>query len=326
MAGILALGSVVDGGVQRATLEVAAAGRALATALDAPIYGALIGHSCDAAVQDFACAGMAELFVADHPRHAPYLAEHYIAAAEAIIGRCLPRVILVAHSIDSAEWVPQFAARLGATVVLDCQAVSVVDGQIDVIKPICGGVIHAEYSLAGSVRVITITPGAYEASTPGAPCPITPIDLPPSVPKVSVIEEIRDEAGSGPPLKQARVIVAGGLGVGSREHWNLITDTANALGAAVGATRAVVESGWAPSHQQVGYSGAKVAPELYFAIGISGAVHHLVGISQAKTVIAINSDPNADIFRVARFGAVGDAKRIMPAFIDRVRALRRGAD
>jgi electron transfer flavoprotein alpha subunit len=318
----LVLGMVTGGALHRSSLEVAAAGRALSEKLGIPLSGALFGSGCGEAAQAFSVGGMSTLFVVDSTRLTPYVAEQYVAAAETIAHGCSATVILAPHTIDSAEWIPQLAFRLEAAVATDCHTVAAANNQILVTKSICGGAVQAEYRLERSTQVVTITPGSYEAASPSPPCPITAIDSPAIESRVSVLEEIPDEASSGPSLKEARIVVAGGLGVGGREHWNLITDTAAALGAAVGATRAVVESGWAPSRQQVGYSGVKIAPELYVAIGISGAVHHLVGIAQARTVVAINSDANADIFRVARFGAVGDAKVLVPAFVERVRALR----
>jgi len=143
------------------------------------------------------------------------------------------------------------------------------------------------------------------------------------VPRARVLEETREEGPAGPRLKDARIVVAGGMGVGGREHWHLVEETAAVLGGAVGATRAVTDLGWVPSVHQVGLTGTSVAPDLYIAIGISGAVQHLAGITRAKTIVAINRDPEADIFRLAAFGAVGDAQAIVPAFVERVKQLRK---
>jgi electron transfer flavoprotein alpha subunit len=139
--------------------------------------------------------------------------------------------------------------------------------------------------------------------------------------RVTVLKEVQEAVGSGPSLKKAKVVVSGGMGVGTRENWALIEDAASALGAAIGASRPVVELGWIPVSRQVGFSGQKIQPDLYIAIGISGAVHHLAGLKAAKNIVAINKDPEASIFRAARFGVVGDIKDVVPAFVARVREL-----
>jgi len=267
-------------------------------------------------------AGMSQLFVVDDSRLEHYTAESSVAAVMSIVRQCDPTLILVGHSLDAGEWVPQLAAKLAASTVVDCRAIQAdADHQITVHKAVCGGAIQAEYAVSGAL-VATVAPGMYAAESRTACSTVSQLSLPPFEAQISVVEELIEPAGSGPALKEARIVVSGGLGVGGRDQWPLITDAATALGAAVGATRAVVEAGWAPASQQVGYSGNKISPDLYIAIGISGAVHHLVGISQAKAVVAINTDPNADIFRVSRFGVVADAKAVVPAFIERARALR----
>jgi electron transfer flavoprotein alpha subunit len=149
-----------------------------------------------------------------------------------------------------------------------------------------------------------------------------PVEAPSVAPRVRVLQEVTESGPAGPRLKDARVVVAGGLGVGGAEHWHLVEEAAAALGGAVGASRAVTDLGWVTSAHQVGLTGTTVAPDLYIAIGISGAVQHVAGITRAKTIVAINKDPDANIVRMATFGAIGDARAIVPAFVERVRQLR----
>ncbi|MBK5516725.1 electron transfer flavoprotein subunit alpha/FixB family protein [Pseudomonas sp. TH10] len=139
---------------------------------------------------------------------------------------------------------------------------------------------------------------------------------------VSVVETISEEASDGPSLRTAKIVVSGGIGIGSADNWKVIEESAKGLNAAVGATRAAVEMGWVPTTKQVGFSGLKVSADLYVAAGISGAIHHLAGISRVKNVVAINSDGEANIFSVANYGVVGDAKAVLPAFVARVQELR----
>ena len=322
MASILIIGLVSGSGLHRASLEIAMAGRALAEMLHAAIFGAVIGEPDRGAAELFSRAGMTELFVATPNPPLPLVADCQVAFLERVARQCGASIILAPHTLDTAEWMPLLAGRIGAAVVTDAQRIVAEDNRVIVTKPICGGAIQAEYIVNRPVGVVTIAPGAYEPAAAALPCPITIIEMSPVDSAVSVLEEIADASDAGPALQQARIVVAGGLGVGGREQWLLVSDAAAALGAAIGATRAAVESGWVPSNHQVGYSGTKVAPDLYIAFGISGAVHHLAGIAQAKAVVAINLDPAAEIFKVARFGVVGDVKAVVPAFTERVRELR----
>ena len=207
-------------------------------------------------------------------------------------------------------------------MVTDCVRLAVDAPQVVMTKPVYGGSVVAEYVVRGAPQMATMRAGAYEPAAPGAAGRIVPLAAPPTEPRVRVLEEMIEGGPAGPRLKDARVVVAGGLGVGGREHWHLVEDTATVLGGAVGATRAVTDLGWVPSVHQVGLTGTSVAPDLYIAIGVSGAVQHVAGITRAKTIVAINSDPEANIFQMAAFGAVGDAKTIVPAFVERMRQLR----
>jgi electron transfer flavoprotein alpha subunit len=177
-----------------------------------------------------------------------------------------------------------------------------------------------------SLRFVSLAPGAFAATASTGVAPISRVAMPAVSSRVTVLEEVPEATAGGPSLRKAKVVVSGGLGLGSRENWRLVEEAAASLGAAIGATRAVVELGWVPQAQQVGFSGQKISPDLYIAVGISGAVHHLAGLAGAKTIVAINKDPEAGIFRAARFGVVGDAKEIVPAFIARVKELRAGQE
>ena len=322
MPKILVIGAISEGALTGTTLESVTAARDLACVMGAEVFGGLIGTGCEQAASTFAAAGLTELFVADDARHAPYVAEFHVAAARAIIRRCLPDVILAPQTAETSEWLPILASRLEAAMASACTRIALDGDQVVVTRPVCGGAVKGEYVLNGAPRIVTLAPAAYGAATPSDACPISPVDVPDTQARVKVIEELNEQEGTGPRLKNARAVVSGGLGIGSRENWSLIEEAAAALGAAVGATRAVVELGWVPHSQQVGFSGQKISPELYLAVGISGAVHHMAGLAGAKTIVAINKDPEAGIFRAARFGVIGDAKEVIPAFVARVRELR----
>ena len=322
MGTVLVVGDAPRGKLAPASFEVAAAGRILADALGARLVGALVGHDLGAAADAFLAAGMAELYVVDGARYEPYVGQEYVAAGEAILGACSPAVALFPHAFDTREWVARLAAKRRTGLVTDCVRLAVDDAQVVITKPVHGGSVIAEYVVRGTPQMATMRAGAYEPAAPGAVGRIVPLEAPPVASRVRVLAEMREGGPAGPRLKDARVVVAGGLGVGGREHWHLVEEAAAVLGGAVGATRAVTDLGWVPSVHQVGLTGTSVAPDLYIAIGVSGAVQHVAGITRAKTIVAINSDREASIFQMAAFGVVGDARAIVPAFVERVRQLR----
>ncbi len=321
MAGILVFGAVAEGALASASLEAAGLAQALSRG---PVTGALIGADCTDAGASFAGAGLERLFVIDDSRLAPYRAEFFVAAAEAIIRRAAPDIVLFTETGDTAEWVALLAAHLGAALAGGCTKLGFDGKTLIAMRPVCGGAVIAEYAFDRPLCFATLVPGITPPAQMTGACPIAPVALPDVVPRVRLLDEVLQSTGAGPALKKAKVVVSGGLGLGSKENWRLVEEAASSLGAAVGATRAVVELGWVPSIQQVGFSGQKIGPDLYIAVGISGAVHHLAGLARAKTIVAINKDPQAGIFRAARFGVVGDAREVLPAFVARVKELRAG--
>src|SRR6185437_6430617 len=195
---------------------------------------------------------------------------------------------------------------------------------LKVKRAIAGGSLHATYRVDRPLRILLLTPGAQRPRPQVSPCPVTPVSLPAVSSRIEWVASVADAVGQGPALKTAKIVVSGGVGVGTAANWNLIEEAAQALNAAVGASRAAVEMGLAPSSRQVGFSGLKVSPDLYIAVGISGALHHLAGIGNAKKVVAINKDPEAPIFKAAHLGVVGDLTEVIPAFTARVRELKTG--
>jgi electron transfer flavoprotein alpha subunit len=322
MGTVLVFGDAPRGKLAPGSFEVAAAGRALAEGLGARLVGGLVGRGLEAAADAFLAAGMAELYVADSGRFEPYTGVEFAAAGDAILTACGASVALFPHTLDTREWAARLAARRRTGLVTDCVRVTVDQGRVVMTKPVYGGSITAEYVVRGTPQLATMRAGTAEPATPGAVGRTVPIEVAPVTSRVRVLQETTESGLAGPRLKDARVVVAGGLGVGGAEHWHLVEEAAAALGGAVGASRAVTDLGWVTSAHQVGLTGTTVAPDLYVAIGISGAVQHVAGITRAKTIVAINKDPDANIVRMATFGAIGDARAIVPAFVERVKQLR----
>jgi electron transfer flavoprotein alpha subunit len=323
MAGVLIFGDVSETRLSRAALQVAAAGASVAETLGEPLLGALIGADVERAANEFTC-GLEALFLAQGPQYQPYGAEAWIAAARAIIDAASPSVVLFAHGADKRDWVPQLAARLGVGLVMDCTGVAVEADALVVTKPVNGGGVLAELAIRGKPQFATLRASAFQPRSGAAAAKQIRLEV--SAPEsagVTVVDEQAAAATAGPRLKDAKIVVSGGRGIGGPENWHYIEEASAALGAAVGCSRPVADSGWVPSSHQVGLSGTMVAPDLYIAVGISGAAQHLAGISAARTVVAINNSADADIFSRADYGIVEDYREVLPAFVARVKQLTR---
>ena len=323
MPGVLVFGDAAGGPLARTSLEIVTAGAGLAEAYGEPLLGALISPDLSAALEQFG-AGLSSLYVIEGRHYQPYAAQAYMAAAEAAIKACSPSVALFTHSLATREWVPRLAARLDTGLVMDCIAVAAEGADLVVTKPVYGGGASGEFVVRGAPRMATIRSGAFKPWPAVLPAGgVVRLEVPPlQQEEVVVLEEGAAVAVTGVRLKDANIVVSGGRGIGGPGNWHFIDETAAAVGAAVGCSRPVADAGWAPSSCQIGLSGISVAPALYIAVGISGAVQHLAGINSASTVVAINTDPNADMFKRADYGVVGDYREVLPAFVERVRRLR----
>lgn len=322
MAGVLVFGDVAGGELVPVAMETAVAAAGLAEALGEPLLGALIGADLNAAAEQFR-GGFSALYLIEGAHYRPYNAKAYMNAAQAAIDACSPSVALFAHTLETREWVPRLAARLDTGLVMDCTVLAAEGSDLVVTKPVYGGGVLGEFVVRGAPRMATIRSGIFEPRSATAAGKVVRLDVAaPRPDRVTLLDEAAAAAGGGLRLKDAKIIVAGGRGLGGPDNWHFVAEAAAALGAAVGCSRPIADSGWVPSSQQVGLSGTSVTPELYIAVGISGAVQHLAGISNASTVIAINVDPEADIFTRANYGVVGDYREVLPAFIERVKQLR----
>ena len=321
MAGVLVIGEATARGVAPDTLRAAAAGAPLADALGEPLIGALIGADLTGAADAFQC-GLASLYLVEGAHYRPYTSDAYVAAARAVIEASAASVVVVAQGPETREWVPRLAARIEAGLVMDCSALKVEAGALIVTKPVNGGGVAAEFAVHGKPAIATMRASAFEPRTGTSPAQRIHLDVPPpNGAAVTVLGEETLGPSGGPRLRDAKIIVAGGRGVGGPDNWHFIEEISAVLGAAVGCSRPVADSGWLPSAHQVGLSGTSVAPDLYIAVGISGAAQHLAGISAARTVVAINNSADAEIFSRADYGVVADYREVLPAFVERLKQL-----
>ena len=321
MSSIVVFGEIQGGRAIQASAEAVTAAQGVRVG-DTKIVGALIGYGIDNPTVIFDAVGLDQLLVVDDAQVAQYTCEAFVSAAAEIAKSAGAELIIVPHTSYALEWAPRLAARLNAALVTNCTALELVDNVLQATKPVCGGAVQAQYSITSELTVVTLSAGAFAAAEKGASATVETVALNGIDNPVSVVETISEEASDGPSLRTAKIVVSGGIGIGSADNWKVIEESAKGLNAAVGATRAAVEMGWVPTTKQVGFSGLKLAADLYVAAGISGAIHHLAGISRVKNVVAINSDGEANIFSVANYGVIGDAKAVLPAFVARVQELR----
>jgi electron transfer flavoprotein alpha subunit len=325
MAGVLLISEVSGEQLAASTAELISEGGRLAQQLGGgPVTVVLVGKNSQALGNTLGQFGVEKVLVADSRGPTPPSPQWVLAAAEAAAKQVQPDVILLTHAGGTRDLGPSLAYRLDTGIVTDSTALRVDSGELIVTKPVFGGSAIAEFTISTSPKVVTLRPRAFEsAEAPTArAAQVEALAVPDTDGAIEVLEEVREQATSGPRLKDAKVIVSGGRGLGGPENWKFVEELAQVLGGAVGATRAVTDAGWVAPSLQVGLTGATVAPDLYITIGISGAVQHIAGISGARNVVAINRDADANIFKYARYGVVGDWKQIVPAFTQRLKELR----
>jgi electron transfer flavoprotein alpha subunit len=327
MPGVLLIALASGEQLPATTAELVSAGRRLASELGAGSPSLLLaGKNVQALASNVGQLGVEHVLLADSTAPGPASPEWLLAAAETATRQAQPDVVLLTHAAGGRELAAQLAFRLDTGLVTDCTAFRVEGGDLVLTKPVYGGSAIAEYTIRTTPRVATLRPRAFDTDDAAAPAASQPrveaVAVPDPAGAVQVLEEIREQAASGPRLKDSRIVVSGGRGLGGPENWHHIDELAQVLGAAVGATRAVTDAGWVPTSLQVGLTGATIAPDLYITVGISGAVQHVAGISGARNVVAINRDAEANIFKYARYGVVGDWKQVLPAFIKRLEELR----
>ncbi len=268
------------------------------------------------------------LWIAAHPQLEAYSPELYVSAGEQLINRAHPEVIVFPSRTIALEVAPRLAYRIGAAMATDVIGLRVEDEAVILTKPVYGGKAHAVLAAQRFPLVLCVRPRAFdpfEGELCGDTARRVEVTLDPSSVRTRLVQRIREGAAAGASLEDARVIISGGRGLGGPEGFRMLEALARELDGAVGASRAACDAGWAPASWQIGQTGKKVAPDLYIAVGISGASQHIVGISGAKCIVAINTDPKAPIFKVADLGIIGDYRAVVPALIAEVKRMHMGS-
>ena len=308
-------------GYDRAVQGVAGAGRNLAAQLGGSLHAVIVGPPEE--VTTSAVAAVADtVTVLDQPELADYQPELYLAALQQACEQLDPAAVLLGSDTASLELTARLAARLGGSPMSDGTALTVVGDAVRVTRSAYGGKAEAVFELKKSPAVVWLRARGFEPAEPtGGEASVerTTVELPDLVPTRIVDRHV--EETDGVPLEDAPLVVGGGRGIGGAEPFDELRQLAEVMTAAVGASRAACDEGWLPPSAQIGQTGKKIAPELYLAIAISGAAQHVLGISDAKAVCAINNDPDAQIFRHSHFGIVEDYRKVVPLLIERLRVL-----
>jgi len=309
-----------DGKIRRGSFEALALARRLASELGGRPIAAIAGAGVDALAREIAARGADVVHVLDSPLLAPYTPDAYRAAVRALVESVAPEWVLMAHSYQAQDYLPLVSAAFGAPVISDAVDVAVEDRQVVFLRqPYDAKFVARTVDAGPAPHFATLQSGAFSADAlpeghGGTTAPFV-VRIDPAQARRKVVE-VRSAGDQAIDLSSADVIVAGGRGLGTKEKFDhLVGSLAHALGAALGASRPVVDSGWLPHEHQIGSSGQAVAPRLYIAVGISGAIQHVVGMRGSQVIVAVNKDKDAPIFNEATYGLIGDLNEIVPALI-----------
>ncbi len=323
--GILVFIEERDGSVKKTSLEVLGAARKLANAMQvAPVTALYIGAT-DPAV-DLAHYGADKVLIARHELLSSYSPEGFAAVVVQAARQVDPAIILGAATAMGRDFLPRVAARLRVGLAQDCTGLELAAGnQLACIRPVYAGKAFARVRFASAPAMATLRPNVFSLGAPDAARRAETTTLVPELRPEAVrarVVQVRAAAGAKVELTEADIVVSGGRGLKGPENFPMVQDLADALGGALGASRAAVDAGWIDHQHQVGQTGKTVSPTLYIACGISGAIQHLAGMSSSKYIVAINKDAEAPIFKLADYGIVGDLFTIVPALTHEIRKLK----
>jgi len=319
--GVLVIGEAADDGELHPVVgELIGAG----AALGGPVTVALLGTGIGGLGEKAGAYGAQRVIVVDDPILDGLQSDATTPVAERLAKEVDPAVILIGQTMMGRDLGPRLAQRLNTAVAMDCVALSKDGDKFVAERPCYGGAARARYTMTGSPSIATVRVKAIEAPAPGASSAEIvqqPAGIDASAVRTKVTNR-RKEESEGVRLEDAKVVVSGGRGLGGPEGFQPLEELAKILGGAVGASRAVCDLGWYPVATQVGLTGKVVTPDLYIAVGISGASQHMAGISSVKNIASINKDADASIFKASRWAVVGDWKEFVPAFIEEVKKVQ----
>jgi len=327
--GVLIFAEVAEGKLIGLAHELLGVGRKLADALGEGLSAVVAGSGVAGFAQEAVAFGADKVYVVDDPLLKDYLTDSYVAAMQKVIEQAKPQILLFGQTNVGRDLAPKLAFKLGVGLSTDCVdlAIDPASKKLLQTRPVYGGNARATFMTEGLPQIATARAKAFNPlpkndSRKGEIVNVA-AGLAPAVVRTKLLNKVKQEA-AGIKLEDARVIVCGGRGLGGPDNFKLLDALAKILGGAVGASRPPCDNNWVPTTLQIGLTGKIVSPEVYFAVGISGASQHMAGCTGAKHIIAINKDPEANIFREAEFGVVGDLKAVLPALTEKVKEMLKG--
>jgi electron transfer flavoprotein alpha subunit len=319
--GILVVAVSQRGALAPATYELVTAGRKLADALKEPLAAVVLSEKAAALAADLAGRGVDKVFAVEHPSLAGFAEETFAKAAAEVASKGGFGRILLVSNVAGRALAARLAVLLKAGLATDVSEIA-ADGKVS--RPYYSGNLVAQIQLKTPVAVLTLAPMSFPRAEPGAAkAEIVPVAFDPGTPK-TVFSSFLPETSNEIDMGSAERVVSGGRGLGSAEGFKKVFELAHVLGAAVGASRAVVDSGWIPYKHQVGLTGRSVRPKLYVAVGISGQIQHLAGMSSSGTIVAINTDKDCPLMQIANVSVQGDYSELLPLIVEEVKRRRAG--
>lgn len=308
------------------TTELLGCGRKLADDLGQELCAVLMGSGISSLAQEAIAFGADKVYIIDDPLLKDYQTDSHVTVMEKVVKQVLPKLLLIGQTPIGRDLAPRLAFRLNTAASMDCVELAIDPNSKLLLqtKPVYGGNALAvftsdAYPQMATVRAKTMSPLERDDSRQGEVIP-TDAGLDPSSVRTKLLEKVVEEV-EGVKLEDAEVIVSGGRGIGGADGFKQLEELAKMLKGAVGASRPPCDNGWVPDTLQIGLTGKIVAPDLYIAVALSGSSQHMSGCSGSKNIVAINKDPEANILKVARFGVVGDWKKVLPAFTNKVKEL-----
>src|SRR5579885_3676742 len=320
--GILVFIEQRDGHVRKASLEALSEASRQAAAAGGSVTALIVGNGAKGLAGEVSKYKPAKILVAEGGDYSTYSAEAYAFAVVEAVKKADPRYVFAAQTAMAKDFLPRASARLDAPLISDVMRLDVEGDKLSPVKPMYSGKCFGQFEIHNPIAFITIRPNVFPLIDPDAShsAPVEDLGAAPDKVRAKAIDVHKSE-GQKIELSEASIIVSGGRGIKGPENWGMLKDLCDALGAALGASRAVVDAGWIDHQHQVGQTGKTVSPQLYIACGISGAIQHLAGMSSSKVIVAVNKDPEAPIFKHATYGVVGYLFEVVPKLTEECRKL-----
>jgi len=318
-----------EGKLNRVSWETLAAGQALAADTGSTLEAAVVGSGVAGFAGEIAAKKVSRVYAVESPKLEPYTPDAFSAALKQFLETKQPKLVLMPHTYQVRDFVPKLATAMGRTAISDCIGYKNDGGKLRFTRQMFQGKLAADVSFACDAPwFVTFQNGAFrgdkvEAGASAAPVETVSVNIPDGVVR-NKPQEVFKEAKQAVDLTQAEIIVSVGRGIKEEKNIELAKQLAEALGGELAASRPICDSGWLPMDRQIGSSGQTVAPKLYLALGISGAIQHIVGMKGSRTIIAINKDSEAPIFEIADYAVVGNLFDIVPPLIEEVKKAKAG--